>query len=194
MSLLFRIKENIKIARAYLIGLDPFILNLWYKFYFPLKEGSIDRHIDRYARNKKDFYFIQAGGNDGFINDPIFRFIKKYRWKGIITEPQKDVFEKRLKKTYQRQGNVILENAAISNEIGEKSLYKLSVSNARWATGLAGFSKETLIKQIKNNYVSKKAKKEGLQLPGNIDELITEEKVPASIFCSLILRVLITKS
>ncbi len=177
MPLLFRIKEHLKTFRAFLIGRDPFFLRAYYKLYFRIKPGSMDEVFERYARKRKDFYFIQAGGNDGFMNDPIFRFIKKYRWKGIITEPQKDVFERRLKRTYHNTPNVVLENVAISGKDETQTLYKLSISDARWATGLASFRKDTLIRQIDINYVARKAEKEGIRLPDNPEEYIVTEEI-----------------
>ena len=177
MALLFRIKEELRTFRAFLIGRDPFFLQTYYRLHFRIRPGSMDEIFDRYARKRKDFYFIQAGGNDGFMNDPIFRFIKKYGWKGIITEPQKRVFERRLKRTYHNAPNVILENVAISGKDETQTLYKLGISNARWATGLASFRKDTLIRQIKINYVGRKAKKEGIRLPDNPEEYIVTEDI-----------------
>ncbi len=177
MAVLFRIKEQFRTFRAFLIGRDPFILKSYYKFRFRIRPGSMDEIFDRYSQRKKDFYFIQAGGNDGFMNDPVFRFIKKYGWKGIITEPQKEVFERRLKRTYRNAPNVILENIAISGKDEKKTLYKLGISRARWATGLAGFRKDTLIKQIEINYVARKAKKEGIRLPENPEDCIVSEEI-----------------
>jgi len=188
MAFLFRIKEQLKTVRAFLIGRDPFILKSYYKVHFHIKPGTMDEVFERYSRKKKDFYFIQAGGNDGFMNDPIFRFIKKYDWKGIITEPQKEVFQRRLKRTYRNAANVTLENIAISGKDEIKTLYKLGVSQARWATGLASFRKEALIKQININYVARKAKKEGIHLPDNPEKYIVSEEVRCLSLPSLMKR------
>ena len=45
--------------------------------------------------------------------DPLHKFIVKHPWRGILIEPQTDVFE-RLKSTYQEQaGRLTFENTAI---------------------------------------------------------------------------------
>jgi len=121
---------------------------------------------------------MQIGGNDGFVKDPIFRFVKKYRWKGIVVEPQKEVFYKRLKRTYRLEKNVVLENVAIAAQQGIKTLYKLAISNSRWATGLATFDRKTLESQIERNYVDDRARREGIRLPANKNDYIVEEAVP----------------
>jgi FkbM family methyltransferase len=57
--------------------------------------------------------FIQVGANDGRNDDNIYRFIKKYNWKGLLIEPIPSSFEQ-LKKNYQsRRHNLIFENVAI---------------------------------------------------------------------------------
>src|SRR5687767_667926 len=38
------------------------------------------------------FFFVQIGANDGRRGDPVFQFIRQYRWRGLLLEPQPDVF------------------------------------------------------------------------------------------------------
>src|SRR5690606_41620417 len=144
-----------------LLGLDPGFLKLHAKYIYKPNPGSIAEIIDERAKEIPNFQFLQIGGNDGFVNDPIFKFVKRFSWKGIIVEPQKEVFENRLSKTYRFEKNVILENVAIADKSGMRKLYKLGFSNARWATGLASFNRKTLEYQIERNYVARCAKREG---------------------------------
>jgi FkbM family methyltransferase len=171
-------KEKLKGFRATLLGIDPFVMKLRYKLFHKPKKGSIEEFIDQHAKKIPNLKFMQIGGNDGFVKDPIFRFVKKYGWKGIVVEPQKDVFHKRLKRTYRLEKNVILENVAIAAQSGTKILYKLAISNSRWATGLATFDRKTLEYQIDRNYVDDRAKREGIKLPANKKDYIVEEAVP----------------
>jgi len=179
-------KEKLKTFRASLLGIDPGIMSLYCKLFFKPKEGTIQELIDKHAKGKKSFAFLQIGGNDGFIKDPIFKFVKKYPWKGIIVEPQKEVFNNKLKRTYRFERKVNLENIAIADKTGPKKLWKIAVSNSRWATGLASFNKDTLIYQIERNYVSDRLKREGVEIPKTVDEYLTYEEVPCTTIQDLI--------
>lgn len=170
-------KEKLKTFRANLIGLDPGIMSIYCKLFFKPDKGSIQELIDKHAKNKSPFYFLQIGGNDGFIKDPIFKFVKKYPWQGIIVEPQKEVFYKKLRKTYRFEKKVKLENLAIADKTGNKKLWKIALSDSRWATGLASFNKNTLIHQIERNYVTDRLKREGIPIPNNTEDFLTYEEV-----------------
>jgi len=179
-------KERLKVFRANLLGIDPGFMSVYYKLFYKPKKGTIQVPINEHARGKKPFYFLQIGGNDGFIKDPIFKFVKKYPWKGIIVEPQKDVFKKKLKRTYRFERKVILENLAIADQTGIKKLWKIAVSDSRWATGLASFNKETLIYQIERNYVSDRLIREGKPIPEKIDDYLTFEEVQCTTIDDLL--------
>jgi FkbM family methyltransferase len=172
-----KIKEVYKRLRAEYLGIDPLLMPLYCKYFYKTKKDSLAEQLD-IRGSKKPFCFLQIGGNDGFANDPIFRFVKKYGWKGIIAEPQEEVFNTRLKKTYRFEKNVHLENKAVTAETGIKLLYKLAVSNSRWATGLATFNKEVMLDRIKNNdRIKTRALKEGAILPAKDEDYITTEEV-----------------
>ena len=172
------IKEVYKRLRAEFLGIDPLFMKVYAKwFYYPKKGSLANRFLE--LGNRKDFRFFQVGGNDGFANDPMFRMVKKFGWKGIIVEPQQEVFYSRLSRTYRFEKNVILENCAIAAESGTKDLYKLSVSNSRWATGLATFSYEVMLDRVKNlDRIRRRALDEGAVLPEKDEDFITTEKVP----------------
>lgn len=121
--------------------------------------------------------FLQVGGNDGRTGDPVHRFVENYHWKGIVVEPQKDVFTIGLQQTYGDNQNISLENCAIDRESSERVLYKIGFSNARWATGIASFDRSTLDKLIDNGYVEKMASEEGISLPEDRKDCISEELV-----------------
>lgn len=173
-------REKFKSLRAHLLGLDPGILKLYYQFFYTSKPQTLEYRLNELSKGKQPFYFFQIGGNDGFINDPIFKFVKRYSWNGIIVEPQKDVFENRLKRTYRLNKNVILENVAIAKDEGSRKLYKIAISNSRWATGLASFNKEVLEKHIGTERVNRKAKRENVTIPNTPENWITYEEVECS--------------
>ena len=170
-------KERLKRFRANLLGFDPGLMTLNYKLFYKPKPNTLEHLINQHAQNTKPFYFLQIGGNDGFIKDPIFKFVKKYSWKGVIVEPQVEVFNGNLKKTYRFERKVALENLAIADKTGSKKLWKIAVSDSRWATGLASFNRDTLVYQIERNYVSDRLKREGVAIPKTVGDYLTYEEV-----------------
>lgn len=66
-------------------------------------------------------FFIQIGAYDGIRNDPVHKYVKDYRWEGILVEPDSYSMPK-LKETYKDQ-NLIFEQIAISDTRGEKLFY-----------------------------------------------------------------------
>lgn len=71
-----------------------------------------------------NFFFIQIGGFDGIFDDPIHDHINKYKWSGIIIEPQPDIFQK-LKSNYQNNPNIKFINAAVSVSNEPIKLYRI---------------------------------------------------------------------
>lgn len=109
-----------------------------------------------------DFTVIQIGANDGVSNDPIRRFILKYGFRGVLVEPQPEVFA-RLQRNYSGTPGLVFENAAIARQDGEIPLYRFRKTAAipAWADGLASFSRETLV----NNCQGVKGEVETIQVP-----------------------------
>ena len=83
-----------------------------HKLFHPLlfkilkKKDYLDEKLDKimidYNKKHKDFFFVQIGANDGFKADPIYLYVRKYGWKGILVEPVSYIFEK-LKENYKVQ-------------------------------------------------------------------------------------------
>jgi len=153
---------------------------------------SIYDVLDYFAQIKKsegkNIFCFQIGANDGKNNDPVYKYFKDYNWKGLLVEPQVDVFNEGLKLTYAGNSNVILENVALAENNGELPFYRVSISKSRWATGLSSFDKKSLLGHIENGYIQRKAKEEGIIIPENQEKLIEEIKVPTSNVESLFRR------
>lgn len=73
---------------------------------------------------KENIFFLQIGANDGRSNDPLYRFITRFGWRGILLEPQTHVFTQ-LEQTYANNSRVTLINAAISEQDGTRKLYTI---------------------------------------------------------------------
>jgi len=60
----------------------------------------------------------------------------------------------------------------------DQSQYKLAISNERWATGLASFNREVLVKKIEDGSLLKHIRRQGIILPENEDDIIAADEVP----------------
>ncbi|MEB2782748.1 FkbM family methyltransferase [Algoriphagus sp. C2-6-M1] len=164
--------------RFNLSATDHPVFNLYYKYLYKPQKGSLSEFLSAYSRSKKgDFWVIQIGANDGITHDPIHKFIKRDQWKGVLLEPQPDVFRNELRKIYQHNKGITPICAAIGNEDGVQNLYKIGFSTMRWATGLASFSKEKIDQLFVEGIVQKNCQKYGIEIPSDPDQQITSEEV-----------------
>ena len=98
------------------------------------------------TRKHKDIFVLQVGANDGISNDPIYPFVQRYKWKGLLLEPLPDVF-KRLQQTYQSKEGVILCNAAMADRDGVMPFYRIAPEPdvPDWCDRVGSFSRETVL-------------------------------------------------
>ena len=156
---------------------NSFIFISFYRYLYKPAPGSIFEFTSLYSKNKKEITVVQIGANDGIHNDPIHRFIKSDGWVGVLLEPQKFVFENYLSPLYRNTKGIIALNAALDVKDGSKPIYKITVSNSRWATGLTSFNREVLEEAVRSGYVERQAIKEGCRLPERLEDYICEEQV-----------------
>lgn len=177
MSHLFRLK---KWYNKFLFNLsaseNPVYLS-FYRFLYKPKSGSVAEFLDQYSKKHKPVVFLQVGANDGFVYDPLHKFIKRDNWEGIMLEPQPEVFNEFLIKLHSKRPEIIPVNAALDEIDGTKPLYRLAISMERWATGLSSFNKEVLLKKIKDGSIQKHIQREGVLLPDNDEDIITAHEV-----------------
>ena len=143
-----------------------------------------------YADSKKakgeEVFCFQVGANDGKSNDPVHEYFQNYGWRGLLVEPQADVFEEGLTKTYAGNNKVILENVALGKSEGNLPFYRVAISKARWATGLSSFDRKSIEGHIENGYILRKAQDEGVKIPENKADLIETVLVPTITVESLL--------
>lgn len=132
---------------------------------------NLDKRIFRIIEKKskklgKGFFFIQIGSNDGLTGDPINYFVVKHKWKGILVEPIKYLFN-RLIKNYNNKRGLIFKNVAVSKKRGYKTIYYLKEQKTGlpwWHNQLGSFYKKNVlkhkdkIKNIKNYLIKEKVK------------------------------------
>ena len=119
---------------------------------------------------------IQVGANDGSKSDHVNHILTSTNYQGILFEPNPVPF-KLLKKNYLEFKNVNVLNSAIGANDRFESLYIISFSDKRWATGLATFNRSTLEGLINSGYVRRKAIENNDSIPASVNEYISEKKV-----------------
>lgn len=137
---------------------------------------ALRAYADYKARAGKTVFCFQVGANDGKINDPVYPYFSGYGWRGLLVEPLPDVFERGLRQTYSGNADVALANVAIAPSEGTLPLFRISFTDARWATGLSSFRRENLLEHIANGYIEQQAALSGTPLPADRDTWI--EAVP----------------
>jgi FkbM family methyltransferase len=137
----------------------------FYKYLYKPPKGTLSEFLDHFSRENSPITFLQIGANDGFIYDPLQKFIKRDNWKGVMLEPQPHVFSEFLQKIHAKRPEIIPVNAALSKEDGKTNLYTIAFSNERWATGLSSFEKQVLLEKFQNGTIEKKAAKQGIKIP-----------------------------
>lgn len=98
--------------------------------------------------------FLQIGGNDGGVGDPIARFVHNRQWEGIVLEPVPAYFEL-LCQTYKNNHRVTCLNIAIGERDGERTMYAVDAAVAAehrartgklFMQGIASFDKQHLLR------------------------------------------------
>ncbi|MBM3169806.1 MAG: FkbM family methyltransferase [Bacteroidetes bacterium] len=155
----------------------PLFIGFYKNFYSP-KKGSLSDFLSQYSNSKLgNFTVVQIGANDGITHDPIHKFIKRDDWKGVLLEPQFDVFHEFLTKIYAKNKGIHPLCAAIGEKDGSQPIYKVGFSSMRWATGLASFSKEKIEKAFEDGIVASNCKRFGIEIPTDQSQWISQEDV-----------------
>jgi FkbM family methyltransferase len=109
-------------------------------------EHAIALHL--VENDPRDFFFIQVGAYDGVANDPLHDLVVRFKWRGILLEPQKEAFAA-LAENYRDQPQLILCNAAVAAESGARTLYKVRGGDPglpAWAPQIASFRRDTVVR------------------------------------------------
>ncbi|MFQ3212559.1 MAG: FkbM family methyltransferase [Marivirga sp.] len=161
---------------------NSLVFKFFYSSLYKPSKGSLAYFYDQVSRNLSNIFVVQVGANDGINHDPIHKFVKRDGWKGVLIEPQPDVFRYQLFPLYMRNKGIYMENIAISNEIALMDMYKISFSNERWATGLTTFHKPTLQEKVDRGDVDIIAERKGIRTPKDKADYINQVKVEAKTF------------
>ena len=158
------------------------------RYFFNPRPGSIEAFLDQFSKSTTNFQLVQIGANDGITHDPVHKFIKRYRWAGVLLEPQSWLVENKLRPLYRKHDNIVIENLALGKENGAMYLYNIAFTKMRWATGLARFDRTSLLDLFKNGTVNRRASKFGIEVPESPEDWIDCTTVKTTNAQSLIDR------
>lgn len=108
------------------------------------QHGEVQKRIESFARKRKPVFFLQIGSSDGLIGDPLHKFIKKYKWRGILVEPVPYIFDQ-LQRNYANCQGLIFENVAIAENEEERDFWypcQLERPVKEWYHQIGSFSRE----------------------------------------------------
>jgi FkbM family methyltransferase len=137
--------------------------------------------LTKVSAERPDFLFVQVGANNGLTDDPIRHLVIKHHWRGVLVEPQPQVFQ-HLLKNYELEKQLAFENAAIADKDGTAQLFVADPQDETAdLTVFASLKKEALIRGLNN------PKAVGVQV------LVQEVEVPALSVKTLLAKHRITK-
>jgi len=108
---------------------------------------TLQRTLTRVAESSDDFFFIQIGANDGVIYDPIYKFVQRYHWSGVMVEPVRHYFEL-LQVNYRGNNKLHFENVAVSDRDEIRDFYRVKEGLdflPEWCNGLGTFDLDVLL-------------------------------------------------
>ena len=95
-----KVKKRYKRAMFNLSANYSTVYTGFYKYFYKPKHGSLGEFINYFSERNPGLNVVQVGANDGFINDPIHKFIRRDKWQGVLLEPQPTVLSERLNPDY----------------------------------------------------------------------------------------------
>jgi FkbM family methyltransferase len=117
--------------------------------------------------------FVQIGGNDGVSrDDDLMPYVRRYTARGLVLEPQPDIF-KLLETNYAEHKGVCCLNQAIHRDAKSMTLYRLDTELLARRTDLPNWARTNGIASFNRDHVSRAATKLKLD-PSAIVEITVE--------------------
>ncbi len=176
IGLKHRLRPLVAHIKLWVVSTFPRGVGFFYQFFWKPKR-VIDQEIHQRSKGQRSFTFLQIGANDGRINDPIFPFIFRDKWRGHRFEPLETPFNQ-LKILHKNTPWVVPVKGLLGTKEGAVPLYCLSFSTKRWATGLSSLNKAQLETQIASGYVARRAQKYKDVLPLDKESWIEAKEMP----------------
>lgn len=122
----------------------------------------------------QELTFIQVGAFDGITKDPLYKYISRFGWRGLLVEPQPGPAGQ-LRELYRGNDRVVVLQAAVDCKPGKRTLYTVESESAPiWVGGMASFQREHI---VKHSYL----------IPG-LEDMIREITVDCIPFTEVLMR------
>ncbi|MGK7921565.1 MAG: FkbM family methyltransferase [Trichodesmium sp.] len=101
-------------------------------------------YLHKISNQIPEIFCLEIGAMDGKSFDLLHKFIKQYKWHGVLVEPVKDMFEL-LKINYSGCENLYFENSAITDREEIKPILRIPINIVKkglvpiWAKGISSF-------------------------------------------------------
>lgn len=166
------IKHNFKYRIRNYKKLYAFLRKFYHYLKFRLPERtSIIGMLRNFSENNNQIKFVQIGAYNGI--DEFTELRRRYKWQGLLVEPQKIIFKDLVINTSGEEG-IFLENVAVSDKPEVKKLYKLSL-NVDWFSSYASFDRTHILRNL--GWLVKHARGQGIKIPKNPEDMIVIEDV-----------------
>lgn len=114
-------------------------------------EAARGQHLDHALAQRvalgHDFYFVQIGAFDGRTDDPLYGWVRAYRWRGLLVEPQARFFAE-LRNNYAGVEGLEFRQVAVGDRRETRTLYTVADGpgvDPHVAGMLASFDQPTLL-------------------------------------------------
>ncbi len=103
-----------------------------------------EAYLHKISNQIPEIFCLEIGAMDGKSFDLLHKFIKQYKWHGVLVEPVKDMFEL-LKINYSGCENLYFENSAITDREEIKPILRIPINIVKkglvpiWAKGISSF-------------------------------------------------------
>lgn len=101
-----------------------------------------EKILNEFIENSdNNFFVLQIGANDGKMADPVYKFVKLYKWRGLFVEPVTYLFD-RLVENYKGCSGLKFENSVIAKHTGHIDFFQFpkELENSEefpyWASGM----------------------------------------------------------
>lgn len=76
-------------------------------------------------KRQEPLRFVQVGADDNVYGDPLRSYVRRFGWKGILVEPQPDVYARLVENYRDCAEHLIFENIAISPDAAQVTLFRV---------------------------------------------------------------------
>ena len=102
---------------------------------------TFEHVLGRQTLQQPSLFFVQIGAFDGVSHDPIYTYVRRFGWHGVLVEPQAR-YMAALRENYRDAKNLSFRQVAVAKARGSKPFYRIRddvPGLPSWAPELASF-------------------------------------------------------